>query len=144
MPKDLVKQITLEEVEYLCFQLVDEVFPDSEPIPIFETRFEGILESSITQPFQQIAGKDLYPSFVQKSSILFYLCIKNHPFENGNKRVAVLILLIFLINNNKWLECTNTELYELAVYIAKSKTQEMQKILAYIKIFLLSHIKDEN
>jgi death-on-curing protein len=48
-------------------------------------------------------GKRLYPTLVATAAILFYLMIKNHPFQNGNKRIAITTLLTFLYNNNKWL-----------------------------------------
>ena len=53
--------------------------------------------------FQSFSGKDLYPTLATKASILFYLMIKNHPFQNGNKRIAITTLLTFLYENGKWI-----------------------------------------
>jgi len=39
----------------------------------------------------------LYPTLVSKASFLFYLMIKNHPFQNGNKRIAITTLFTFFI-----------------------------------------------
>ena len=55
-------------------------------------------------PFQTFSAKSLYPSLAGKASMLFYLMIKNHPFLNGNKRIAIITLLMFLLRNNKWLK----------------------------------------
>jgi len=38
-------------------------------------------------PFQKFSGKDLYPGLLSKAAMLFYLLIKDHPFQNGNKEL---------------------------------------------------------
>ena len=81
--------ITIAEVEYLAFQLAKEHLAFDEPIPDFTTRFPNRLESCVLTPFQTFSGKALYPTLVAKAGILFYLMIKNHPFQNGNKRIAI-------------------------------------------------------
>jgi len=74
-------------------------------------------------------GKSLYPTIPQQAAILFYSMIKNHPFENGNKRIAVMTLLIFLRFNNKWIRIPNDLLYDLAKGIAASLPKEREKVL---------------
>jgi len=68
--------------------------------------------------------------------------IKNHPFQNGNKRIAVMSLLYFLFKNKKWLRLSERTLYEFAVNVAKSnpkeKDQELKKIEEVIKFYLVS------
>ena len=63
--------------------------------------------------------------------------IKNHPFENGNKRIAVVTLLVFLYINRKWLQVTNEELYRFAVEIAagnsKLKAEQLNKIEDFLQ-----------
>jgi prophage maintenance system killer protein len=81
--------ISISDVEYLAFRLAKEHLSFDEPIPDFSTRFPNMLESCVVAPFQKFSGKDLYPSLVAKTSILFYLMIKNHPFQNGNKRITI-------------------------------------------------------
>ncbi len=115
-------------------------FPDA-PAPEFDTRYKGVLESCINQPFQSIGGKDLYPSIVDKASMLFYLLVKNHPFVDGNKRMAMMILNSFLIINGFHIHTTKTKLYNLAIKTAESKTQEKDEMLDKIKKFLEENIK---
>lgn len=115
--------ITLEEAEYVVHKLADSMFTKlkfNEPIPPFATRFPNRLESCLNQPFLQFDKVDLYKGFERKAFALFYFCIKNHPFENGNKRFAVTILLVFLALNKKWLEISPVTLYEIAKAIAES------------------------
>lgn len=115
--------ITLEEAEYIVHKLADSMFTKlkfDEPIPPFASRFPNRLESCLNQPFVRFDGIDLYDGLERKAIALFYFCINNHPFENGNKRFAVTILLVFLALNNKWLEIHPTTLYEIAKTVASS------------------------
>ena len=109
-----MKKITLKEVEFLALNLAKEMMAWNEPIPDFGTRFPNILESCLAGPFYSFQGKNLYHGTVEQSSILFYLMIKNHPFQNGNKRIAMTTLFVFLYKRKKWLKVDNQELYNFA------------------------------
>jgi len=74
--------ITVKDVEYISFSLAKERLGFDEPIPDFITRFPNILESCLAIPFQRVFEQNPYPTLVSKASILFYLMIKNHPFQN--------------------------------------------------------------
>jgi len=84
----------------------------------------GKLESCLKMPFQEIFGTKLYPDFIDKASILFYLLIKNHPLQNGNKRMACLSLAYFCEINDKELTINPTDFYELALNTAKSSDKD--------------------
>lgn len=114
----------------------------NEPIPDFETRFPEKLESCIETPFQTFDRKSLYKGLVGKSSILFYLMVKNHPFQNGNKRVAVTTLLFFLIQNGKWLSTSHEGIYKFACEVAESKPEERSNIMNLINSFIEKNIED--
>lgn len=90
-----MEHISLHEAEYIAHSLAREFLDYDKPIPDFITRQPHKLESCLRQPFQNFNGKDLYPTLINKAVLLFYLIIKNHPFENGNKRMAVTITLVF-------------------------------------------------
>lgn len=84
-----MKSISIIDVERTAFTLAKELMEWNEPIPGFGTRFPNILESCLATPFQTFNRKKLYKGLIEKAAILFYLMIKNHPFENGNKRIAM-------------------------------------------------------
>ena len=136
------KSITIAEVELTAFALAKELMTWNEPIPDFGTRFPNILESCLGMPFIRLSHKDMYRGLVGKASILFYLMIKNHPFQNGNKRIAVMTLLVFLLNNGKWLKMKANTLYNFAVGIAKSKPSSREKTLFNIQQTLRKHLID--
>jgi len=134
----------LAEVEYIAFKLAKEFMEFDEPIPAFQTRFPHILESCLAVPFQRFNKKDLYGGLLPKAAILFYLMIKNHPFQNGNKRIAMTTLLVFLYKNNKWLKADNQELYNFALWVTTSPAELKTEVVKSIETFLKSHITTIN
>ena len=146
MPK--IKILTVRDVEYIAFVLAREKLSFDEPIPDFSTRYPNILESCLAAPFQTFARKYLYPSLISKAAILFYLMNKNHPFQNGNKRIAITTLLVFLYGNQKWLKVHTQVFYNFAVWIASSppdtKNAVIQAIEEFIKKYIVDFIPPEN
>ena len=135
-----IKIITIKEVENISFVLARELLAYNEPIPDFQTRFPNILESCLAVPFQKFGKRDLYKGLVGKASILFYLLIKNHPFQNGNKRIAMTTLFYFLYKNRKWLKVDNQELYNFAIWVAQSPSSLKNEVVKSIEKFLKKHI----
>ena len=135
-----MKIIAVSDVEYLAFRLAREHFSFDEPIPDFSTRFPNVLESCVLTPFQTFSGKTLYPSLVGKASVLFYLMIKNHPFQNGNKRIAITTLLVFLLFNRKWIRVHTQELYNLTVWVAQSPSGFKDQVVDAIQKFIRKHL----
>ncbi len=131
-----VVPLTPELVQFLAHDLATKTMSWDEPIPAFETRFPNVLESCLATPFQSFGAEPLYPSLTDKAAILFYLLIKNHPFQNGNKRVAVASLLIFLFINKHWLSVDNQKLYRFAVWVAESIPEVKDEVVAAIKLFI--------
>lgn len=59
-------------------------------------RAPGLLEAAVLMPQQRFGGEYLHPSLPEMAAAyLFHLC-RNHAFNDGNKRVAVLAALIFV------------------------------------------------
>ncbi len=106
----------------------------NEPIPDFSSRFPGILESCLAVPFQRFFGQDPYPTLAVKASILFYLMIKNHPFQNGNKRIAITTLIVLLAKNGKWLQVDANDLYGATVLVAQSLPKDKNFIVAGLQM----------
>ncbi len=135
-----MKELALEHVQHLAHRLAKETMSWNEPIPDFASRFEGKLESSLKTPFQTFGGKDPYPTLEHKAAMLFYLLIKNHPFQNGNKRIAVTSLFIFLAINKRWLSISNEDLYHLAVMVAMSPTSIKEGLVLGIKDMIRKYL----
>lgn len=136
----MIKSLSIAEVEYTAFRLARELMTYDEPIPDFTTRFPNVLESCLVVPFQRFGKKPLYRGIVEKGAILFYLMVKNHPFQNGNKRIAMTTLFVFLHKNEKWLKVDNKELYNFAVWVAESPAKLKKEVVLAIEHFLKTYL----
>ena len=59
-------------------------------------RDRGMLESAIAAPQATAFGEPVFKDMIEiAAAYLFYLC-RNHPFVDGNKRVALAACLVFL------------------------------------------------
>lgn len=134
------------EIEYLSPLLVREMCHElavtffnriGEPIPPFETANVNLLESSLALPRATFSGAELYPTITDKGAMLFYAIIKDHPFDNGNKRIAVTALLVFLYMNDWWLRAGQREMYNWAIYAAASPADQKDRIVVEINQWLV-------
>ncbi len=135
-----MKAITIREVEYVAYALAKQLMSWDEPIPSFGSRFPNILESCLIVPCQGCGRKPAYKGLVGKAAVLFYLLIKNHPFQNGNKRIAMTALLYFLYKNRKWLKVDNQELYNFAKWVAASNPKLKKETVAAIEKFVSTYL----
>ncbi len=127
-----MKYLSVSEVEYVAHTLAKELMSWNEPIPDFQSRYPNKLEACLAVPQQTFDKKQLYPRIYRKGSILFYLIIKGHPFQNGNKRIAIMALLYSLHKNGKWLKIDNQQLYNFAKWIAASDPAVKEQVLGAI------------
>jgi len=139
-----IKELTINEVEYVAFYLARRWMTFNEPIPDFHTRFPNKLESCLATPFQKFNRQSLYQGLAGRAAILFYLLIKNHPFQNGNKRIAMTALLTFLYKNNKWLKVDQKEFYNFAMWIAQSPAGANEETVRYTEKFIKKNLVNLN
>ena len=96
------------------------------------------LDGIIGGLYQTFGGEDLYPSIEEKSAHLFYFIIKDHPFADGNKRIASLFFIYFLEQNNYLLKgsgerkINDNALVALALLIAESDPKEKEIMIKII------------
>ncbi|MCX5781810.1 MAG: type II toxin-antitoxin system death-on-curing family toxin [Elusimicrobia bacterium] len=131
-----IKFITVQEVEYIAVSLAQKWMTFNEPIPHHSTRFPNRLESCILTPQQSFGGEGLYKGLVGKASMLFYLMNKNHPFQNGNKRIAMTSLMLLLYKNNYWIKVDNEALYKFAMWVVQSPNEAKNETEKAIKNFI--------
>ena len=88
-------------------------------------------------------GKELYPSFEEKTATLLYLLVKNHSFVDGNKRIAAFIFLWYMSRNDILYRVDGSKivsdgaLVALTLLIAESKPEEREIILKLVINFLV-------
>ena len=95
-------------------------------------RDTSLLESALNAPFQTFGDEELYPSINEKASRLCYGLIKNHPFIDGNKRIGVYAMLVFLELNYLNLNFSDEEIINIALKTADS-TYSYDNILGILK-----------
>ena len=94
-------------------------------------RDDGLLESAINAPFQCYEDEELYPSVQQKGARLGFGLIRNHAFVDGNKRIGVHAMLVFLAINGVELEYLQEELSDMVLRVAAGSYQ-YEDILKWI------------
>ncbi len=82
-------------------------------------RDEGLLESALESAFQTFGGIDIYPSLIQKAARIAYSLVSNHPFVDGNKRIGIHVMLVFLALNGIEISCTQNELVAIGLLLAE-------------------------
>lgn len=69
----------------------------------------GGLESALAQPKATFDSVDLYPTVVDKAAVLGFGLAMNHPFVDGNKRIAHAAMAVFLDLNGFAIEASVDE-----------------------------------
>lgn len=90
------------------------------------------LESALAQPQQTFDGNDLYPTLEEKAAALLYSLCQNHPFTDGNKRVAFIAARSFLRRNGYDIEVETDEVVEIMTAVAQGDST-IEKIGAWLR-----------
>ena len=81
----------------------------------------GLLESAVYSAIANYEGIDAYPSIEEKSARLMFALANNHAFIDGNKRIAVFVMLMTLHLNDIKIIYTQKELIFLGLSVADGK-----------------------
>lgn len=95
-------------------------------------RDAGLVESSLSSAFSSYFGIEKYPSIEEKAARLCYSLVNNHAFLDGNKRIGVYVMIIFLELNGIVLNQTDEEIVKLGLGVAASEL-DYNAILEYIR-----------
>lgn len=93
------------------------------------------LKAILGNILQTFDKKELYPSIEEKASHLLYFIIKDHPFVDGNKRIASVLFIYFLSKNNYLYKesgekkINDNALTALSLLIAISDRNEKDKLI---------------
>ena len=84
-------------------------------------RDKGALESALARPTMTFGGEDLYEDLASKASALMHSLVLNHPFVDGNKRVAAHAAILFVELNGQTFLATPCELVEMTLAVVEGK-----------------------
>ena len=119
-----------EECKNLVEEFKNKLIERKEASELFGKEISNKFKTIIGSIYQTFDKKDLYHTIEEKAANLLYLIIKDHPFVDGNKRIASFIFIYFLDKNNYLLKksgerkITDTTLTALSLLIAISKPEE--------------------
>lgn len=123
-PMDL-RTLTTQEVLTIHDALVTDFCESGDPISPPGVRSPDLLESAVAR---QLAGDYSvlrYPDPIDNAATLLYGICGNHPFHNGNKRTALVAMLVHLDKNKLTLyETSQKELYDLMIDVACHNLEE--------------------
>jgi len=128
-----INYIDVALMRKMCHPFAVALFDSAtDPMSKFDEHNQALLESALGNPQQTFDGQELYPTIAEKAAILYYTLIKNHSFDNGNKRTATATLLVFLYINDFWLRSDKKDEIEdylvgLAESVSNSKGDERRK-----------------
>jgi death-on-curing family protein len=131
-----------EECKNLIEKLKQKLIEKNEASDLFGREVDNKFRAIIGTIYQTFDKKELYPTIGDKSANLLYLTIKDHPFVDGNKRIASFLFVYFLEKNNYLFKksgerkITDTSLVALSLLIATSKPEEKDIIINLITNFL--------
>jgi death-on-curing protein len=86
----------------------------------------GALESALAQPRASFGGVDLHVSVYAKAAALGFSLALNHPFLDGNKRVAHAAMETFLLLNGFEIDAAIDEQERLMLDLAAGRVTRQQ------------------
>jgi death-on-curing protein len=98
-------------------------------------RDKGSLDSALRRPYQTFDGQELYPNPVDKAAAIFESIISNHPFIDGNKRTAYVLMRLILLENKHDIDAGQEEKFEFVIKAA-SGALSFDEIKAWIEAHL--------
>ena len=128
-----VYRITYEE----CKSMVNAMRGSFQTDVFGVEKEKGKLNCILESVYQNVFGKEIYPSIEDKAAHLLYFIVKDHPFVDGCKRIAATLFLEFLNKNGKLISdgklvISNNTLVAITLLTAESKPEEMEVIISVI------------
>jgi death-on-curing protein len=84
-------------------------------------RDEGLLRSALSQPEASFGGVWLHPELPDMAAAYMFHLAQNHPFVDGNKRVAAVCGLHFLHLNRQTIEADPDAFADIVLAVASGK-----------------------
>lgn len=124
-----------------CMHIIAEMeFSKTSDIFGFEKE-PGKLEGILAAIYQSAFENEAYPTLEEKAANLLYFLVKDHPFNDGCKRIAAALFLHFLNQNNALYRdskkiISDSALVAITLMIAESRPEEKDIMIQVIINFL--------
>jgi death on curing protein len=91
--------VTLSYLDLADLLIIAEAVLEIPAEKLAYTSRLSLAESAVHAPAASFGGLDFYPDMASKAAVLCVHLVKNHPFSDGNKRVAFLAMIEFVERN---------------------------------------------
>lgn len=121
-----------------CMTMIDELREKIHGGEMFGKPRGDAFEGALRAIYQSFDGEDVYATVAEKAANLLYFIIKDHPFFDGNKRIAVFLFMMFLALNVYGLTAAGEQkisdraLVAIALMIAESDPREKGLMTAVV------------
>ena len=89
-------------------------------------RDASALDAAMHMPQAQFSGQFLHPSIFHMAAAYAFHLSQNHPFLDGNKRTAGMVMFTFLQLNGLTVRATEVDYYQVMMAVASSQMSEEQ------------------
>lgn len=89
-------------------------------------RDEGLLESALSRP-QNLFNYE-QASLAQCAAAYAFGIIRNHPFNDGNKRTGFVVAVTFLLLNGCYITASEVEVFEIITRLAGGAITEKELV----------------
>lgn len=139
IPEGRVCNYQLQYAE--CMKLIRNMDFCQESAIFGTEKEEGKLEGILSAIYQSAFGQDVYPTLEEKAANLLYFLVKDHPFNDGCKRIAAALFLYFLDKNGVLYRengklISDSALVAITLMVAESRAEEKDIIVQVIMNFL--------
>jgi len=117
--KNNIRLLKYEEILAIHEAVAKDFAEDEDPIIPFGVRNEDLLRSAAFRPHTSQGTEAKYPTVEMAAAALLHSLVHNHPFHNGNKRTALVAMLVFLNENHFLLTCNQDNLFKFVLQVAK-------------------------
>jgi len=95
----------------------------------------GLLESAIHRPYATFENQELYPSPCEKAAAILESILINHPFVDGNKRTAYVLMKLILLENGMTIDASQDDKYNMVI-AASTGNMRFDEIRNWIQLRL--------
>lgn len=120
------RYLSTEEVEQIHWAVAEDFRKLDDPIYPAGVRNDNLLDSATSRPRTSLGGQLKYETIEMAGAALMHSLVLNHPFHNGNKRTALVALIVFLEENGCVLTCDENDLFRFVLLLARHALVDVQ------------------
>lgn len=131
-PEKVCDHYSISEDDVLrAHYLISDYFLEEGEEIMFGIKNYDLLSSAVHRQTTSFGNIEKWSTEFQKMATLLYELVKNHAFHDGNKRTALLVLLLHMDRQHLQIRVPQTKLETLVVRIAANTLNEYQTFKKY-------------